>query len=845
MKFINRFLNLRPGEFVRGLPLFGYYFLIISSYVMGQVARDALFLDKFTATQLPYVDIASAVLVGFVVAFYIRLGRHSGLRNLLVGSLLFFASNVAILWWASHYYKQPWIYQAFYIWVGIFGVLATAQVWTLANFIWTTREAKRLFGLLGSGGIIGAIFGGFFSNWMASTFGTESILLIIALFLVISSGLVVMIREQRLTDETDIQQAPESPAGLLASFRLVRKSPHLQAIAALICLSSVVTTAAGWQLKAIAKETLVQKDVLAAFFGSFQGYTGIGSLAAQLFITTRLLRRFGIGVALLVLPLTLMAGSAAVLMWGTLLAASVLKGGDKVFRYSIDTSAQQLLYLPVPANIKLQVKSFIDTVIWRFGDALAGLTLLVFATNLRFTARQISWVSLALLTVWIGAAFVAKRQYVSTLRDNISRVRVQPEHVSVPMLDEFTANVFAEKLGSQDPNEVLYALHLFEMGQQVRAHSAVRNLLDHPSPHVRRKALSIFNGAGDVSVRHQATTLLRDENLDVRTEALDYLTRYHSIDPIANIESLGDFADSSICSATVAFLARPGGAQNVHAAGMILNGMVHEHGENGGRMRLEAARLIASLPDHFDSQLDLLMKDADPEVVKQAMRTAAVLRKRRHVPAMLDQLGNETLAADAMDALALFSDAITGALRDHLNDPNLPIEIRQQIPQVLLRIGTAQAAAVLSENLLQGDTVLRFRLISALNKLHDVRRNLALDRQLIETVMIAELMGHYRSYQIMGTMGGIPDEALKESMDHELERIFRLIKLLFPSLDLQNAYLGVQSEDPALHSNALEFLDNTLNPQLRTMLVPLIDSEVTIQERIQLADSFLGFSVKA
>ena len=182
---------------------------------------------------------------------------------------------------------------------------------------------------------------------------------------------------------------------------------------------------------------------------------------------------------------------------------------------------------------------------------------------------------------------------------------------------------------------------------------------------------------------------------------------------------------------------------------------------------------------------------------------------------------------------------------DHLNDPNLPIEIRQQIPQVLLRIGTAQAASVLSENLLQGDTVLRFRLISALNKLHDVRRNLALDRQLIETVMIAELMGHYRSYQIMGTMGGIPDEALKESMDHELERIFRLIKLLFPSLDLQNAYLGVQSKDPALHSNALEFLDNTLNPQLRTMLVPLIDSEVTIQERIQLADSFLGFSVKA
>jgi AAA family ATP:ADP antiporter len=844
MKFINRFLNLRPGEFVSGLPLFGYYFLIIASYVMGQVARDALFLDKFTATQLPYVDIASAALVGFVVAFYIRLGRHSGLRNLLVVSLLFFASNVAVLWWAAHYYKRPWIYQALYIWVGIFGVLATAQVWTLANFIWTTREAKRLFGLLGSGGIIGAIFGGFFSNWMASTFGTESILLIITLFLVISAGLVVMIWGQRPTGETDAQKTEESPAGLLDSFKLVRKSTHLQAIAGLICLSSIVTTAAGWQLKAIAKETLVQKDVLAAFFGSFQGYTGIGSLVAQLFITTKLLRRFGVGVALLVLPLTLTAGSAAVLIWGTLWAASLLKGGDKVIRYSIDTSALQLLYLPVPANIKLQVKSFIDTVIWRFGDALAGLTLLLFATTLRFTPRQISWLSLGLLAVWIGAALVAKQQYVATLKDNIQQVRVHPDQVSVPILDQFTTNVFAEKLNSQDPNEVLYALTLFEVGQRPRAHSAVRNLLDHPSPHVRKKALSILSGAGDLSVRPQAVALLRDDNLDVRTEALEYLTRHDGIDPIANIEQLGDFTDSSICSATVAFLAKPGEAQNLDAAGMILDGMVREDGENGGRTRIEAAHLIASLPDHFDSQLELLMKDADPEVLRQAMRSAALLRKRRFVPAIIDHLGNEKLAADATEALAHFEDAIIGTLRDHLNDPKEPLEIRQRIPQVLLRIGTASAAGVLGENLLQGDTVLRFRIIAALNKLYEVRRNLTLDRPLVETIMIAELMGHYRSYQIMGITSGVLDESLKQSMNDELERIFRLMKLLFPSLDLQNAYLGVQSEDPVTHSNALEFLDNTLTPQLRTMLVPLIDSEVTVQERIRLADRFLGFSIK-
>ena len=852
MQFINRLFNLRPGDFSRGLPLFGYSFLIISSYVMAQVARDALFLNRFTPQQLPYVDITTAVVVSVIVAFYIRLDRRAGLRNLLAGCLLFYTANVIALWSAVHYYKYPWMYPVLYVWVGIFGVLAPAQVWTLANFVWTTREAKRLFGLLGSGAIVGGIFGGFFSNWMAPNFGTESLLLVVGLFLVFSAGFVVVIWNQQHASETPVpaSRSDEVPNSLLDSFRLVIQSRHLQSIAALICLSSIVTTAAGWQLKAVAtaaftKDALVQKDALAAFFGSFAGFTGIASLAAQLLVTTKLLRRFGVGVALLVLPLSLVAGSAAVLFWGTLWAASLLKGSDKVFRYSIDKSAVELLYLPVSANTKLQVKSFIDTVIWRLGDGLAGLTLLLFATTLRFTPRQISWVNLILLVVWLGTAFVAKQQYVATLRDNIQRVRIQPERVSVPILDQFTTSVFAEKLSSPDQNEILYALALFEMGQQLRAHSAVRNLLEHPSPHIRKKAISILSGAADQSVRPQMMTLLHDDHLEVRTEALLYLTRHDHIDPLANIDRLGDFADYSIRSATVAFLARPGESQNIEAARLILDGMVRENGEKRQQTRIEAARVIASLPDHFENQLEVLMKDTDPDVVRNALRAAGALRKRRYVPAMIQQLGNDKLTADAAGALAFFEDAVVGTLRDHLNDPNEPIEIRQQIPQVLLRIGTEPAGRVLAENLLQADTILRFRIISALNKLHDVRRNLALDKPLVETVMTAELMGHYRSYQILGTMGGVADDVLQRAMNDEVERIFRLMKLLFPSLDLQNAYLGIQSPDPVTHANALEFLDNTLNPQLRPLLVPLIDSEVSVAERIRLADRFLGFSVKA
>src|SRR5882762_8526790 len=174
MQLINRLFNLRHGDFSRGLSLFGYYFLIIAAYVMCQTVRVPLFLDKFKTVQLPYVDIAVAALVPLVIAVYMRIGRGVELKNLLVGSLLFCSANILGLWWGTEHSQQPWVMAVLYIWVGIFGVLAPAQVWTLANFVWTTREAKRLFGFLASGGTAGSIFAGFFSNYMAPKFGTES-----------------------------------------------------------------------------------------------------------------------------------------------------------------------------------------------------------------------------------------------------------------------------------------------------------------------------------------------------------------------------------------------------------------------------------------------------------------------------------------------------------------------------------------------------------------------------------------------------------------------------------------------------------------------------------------------
>ncbi len=86
--------------------------------------------------------------------------------------------------------------------------------------------------------------------------------------------------------------------------------------------------------------------------------------------------------------------------------------------------------------------------------------------------------------------------------------------------------------------------------------------------------------------------------------------------------------------------------------------------------------------------------------------------------------------------------------------------------------------------------------------------------------------------------------ALKESMQQELERIFRLLGLLYPHVDVYSAYLGLQSKNLTVYDNALEFLDNVLKPQLREMLVPLLDGKITPQERARLSQRLVRIKIE-
>jgi hypothetical protein len=157
---------------------------------------------------------------------------------------------------------------------------------------------------------------------------------------------------------------------------------------------------------------------------------------------------------------------------------------------------------------------------------------------------------------------------------------------------------------------------------------------------------------------------------------------------------------------------------------------------------------------------------------------------------------------------------------------------------------------VLLEHLAERDAHIRFRIITALNKLAQAHPERRLELRLVETVLTAEIIGLYRSHQVLGALQrhhAAPDvvtHALRDAIRHEIERVFRLLKVLYPSTDMHSAYVGLQSDNPVVHDNALEFVETVLTSELRTLLVPLLDRDITVDQRVQIADHVTSIPIR-
>lgn len=854
MSRVRRFLDVRPGE---GLPLLLTFFhiaAVVAAFLLAKPIRQGLVLREYGAWALVYLYAAVPVVLSILVPIYSRIAARFGARAVTAGTLVFFSLNALAFWYAFRFHPFELLPGVFFVWVNCYGVIAPVQAWSFANSIFDTRQAKRLFGLVGSGASLGAIAGGILARFLLEPVGGAINLILVLAALLLGAAVIVFAADRRIRRAAPAKRAWTGTRPFSDTWREVLASPYLRYVAILVFVSAIATQWTSFQLNVVADRRFGgDLDRLTQFFGTFNFVLGGISFLFQLAVTGRLLRTFGVTATLLVLPLALATGNLLIvlvpLFWPVLLTNAF----DQSLRFSVDKPTYEVLYLPMAAGRRLHIKNALDIVVSRIADAV-GAVLLGLATRgflglpgLEFDIRGIAALTVAALSAWLAAAWQLRAAYVRTIQESIHRHRIDSERGGAGTVERTAADMLSAKLEATDAAEVRYALDLIDGQRTRRWHPALRALLTHEDPEIRRRALAILSGGGDSSIAERVPQMLRDPDIGVRTEALLYLSREAGIDPLRQIEELGDFEDFSIRAGTVAFLAAPGSGQNLEAARLMLEGMARSPGPDGRRDRAEAARLIGTIgePELLDL-LPPLIADEEPDVARQAVRSAMRFQSHDLAGPLIPALGRPELADEVAEALVRLGEDVVPQLADALGDEGVAVEARRELPIVLLRIGGAEAERALIGSLLESDGSVRHRIIASLNKLRAARPDIDIDRSVVELLLAAEIAGHYRSYQVLGSLRTrFKDEdpvveALRGSMEQELERIFRLMALLFPQAGLHDAYVGVRSSNPAVRANALEFLDNVLKPELRHVLVPLLDAHVTMAERIQLADRLVG-----
>jgi AAA family ATP:ADP antiporter len=851
---VRRFLDVRPGEGLPVLLTFVYIAVVVASFLLAKPIRQGLVLHQYGAHGLVYLYAAVPAVLALFVPIYTRIAARFGPRSVTVGTLAFFGLNALLFWYAFRFYPARVLPAVFFVWVHCLGVIAPVQAWSFANSLFDTRQAKRLFGLVGSGASLGAIAGGVLARFLVGPVGGTVNLMIVLALLLFGAAAIVMVANQRIRGVSVPRRGGTAPRPFVDVWQEILSKPYLRLIAGLAVAGAIATQWTAFQLNVVVDQRFGDDlDGFTAFFGTFNFLMGAVSFSVQVLLTGRLLRAYGVTAAILALPLALATGNLLIALVPVFWPVLITNAFDQGLRFSVDKSAYELLYLPISPGRRIHVKNAIDIVMTRFADAFGGVLLGLFTQGflmlpgLHLGVRGLAAVNLAVLSAWILLALRVRQEYVRTIQDSIHRHRLDSERDSGAGTERSVAEALRAKLEAGDSSEVRYALDLIEAQHARRWHPALRPLLKHPDAEIRRRALAILGAAGDEAIADYVPTLLRDPDIGVRTEALLYLSRESGIDPLRQIEELGDFEDFSIRAGTAAFLAAPGPAQNVEAARMMLQAMAASPGREGRRDRREAARLIGTIDEGgLLEMLRPLVSDEDPDVAREALRAARRLSASELVPSMIMALARSDVVEDAADALAALGDEVVPEISGALRDDTVPVEVRRELPSVLLRIGTVHAERALVDSLLESDGTVRYRIISSLNKLRVARPDIRIDRDVLELLLAAEIAGHYRSYQLFGPLRTrLKDddpalEGLRHSMEHELERIFRLMALLFPQTGLHDAYVGLRSSNPGVRANALEFLDNVLTPGLRQLLVPLLDSHVTLAERIELGNRLVG-----
>ena len=380
---LQTFTNIRRQEALSTFVSALFFFFVLSALMVVRPAREALGMQRgieairwlFVATVI--ATLAVNPLFGWLVSRFRRLVFTSA-------TYLFFAAGLAgfylLLVLAPDHVGQI-SGQVFYVWFSVFNLFATMLFWAVMTDRYSMEQSERLFGAISLGGTLGAIFGPWLASQLARPLGTPSLLLVAAGFLLLAVGAVSWLARLQAEPvaaggESGQAKSDQSVIGgsMWEGFLAVFRSPYLFGIGAYVLIVAVMATILYFTRLQMVAALGLDTDTRTAVFAQIDFYTQIATFLLQGLVTGHLMKRFGIPVTMALLPLTMLLGFVGLAMLGSLAALIVLDAAFKAVQRGVMRPARETLFTTVDRADRYKAKAFIDTFVYRGGDAIGAQT---------------------------------------------------------------------------------------------------------------------------------------------------------------------------------------------------------------------------------------------------------------------------------------------------------------------------------------------------------------------------------------------------------------------------------------------------------------------------------------
>ena len=844
IRAIVRSLGVDVGEarLVAGLAL--HSALIGSVLILTLTSANALFIATVGPQGLPYVYLLVAVAAPLSSFAFLRLGSRVAERRAawitLVGITLVFLGLHVLVGGGSP------LLAAFglLVWYRVAEVLLNLEFWGLTASLLDLRQAKRLYGVIGSGEVLAMMGGGLALPLLVARVGSQGLVLLAAAATALCLPVVLGLLPPGSASLGGRVRLAGDGRRITAASR--QHAPFMRLILGLFLTSVLMRYLVDKNFLAVAVERFRSADALAAFLGVFYAAAAAVTLLLRSLVTGPWLGRFGAGAGLLMLPLSLgLAALITVLLAGSNPSPLILfwplaagKFFDHAFRHSIDRSSVLLLFQPLPGPLRLRTQTLAEGVVSPLAAGSAGLLILAIDRFRSSAPPTLAWWMLAVVVVWIGVALALWHAYPRTLALVLRRRHWAGGAVSAD--DRASREVLRRAaLDHASATEAVHALELLQESDPAFVATQLPTLLSNPNPEVRLRVLELveqgrqppplpwFRGIAD-----------GESDPELRGAALRVLAAHDGErEQLRLAEHLSTGPDPVRVGALVGLL-RHGSPESMAAAERAL---IHLRCSPEPSQRRLAARVLAQVGQRrLSGELAALLHDGDGTVRRAALQAAGPWVQSGIWDQVVERLQERQLRQPALLALRVAGDLAMGSLINRLQEGVPSPDEELCLLRLLASTDHPSGHAALLRRLPLSDPGARHAALLALagagyrpdapaaaapvtgapaEEVGDL-----LEAELLRDVRLGAWL--LRSLVDLGDRDvGLLIEGLGTGLHRCRERILVLLEFLHGEASIREARLRYGSGSLRERAMAIELLDSILSPSLQDMVLPLLEGQ--------------------